>query len=347
MISFISKLSGSYFLWDVPDLIFDIKDGEKAHVTCSDDDGNIYAEYLWPVGQRIGLRELPALLQGTVERKLRAQFTIRIAELIGTSVVASEEIAFTVIYANVETGVAPEEFERSFFLSTFMGDRRTSVGRLEYLHYLGTEPAYVVACYADGSTKGFVPEVTGEADSYRQINVSPDRFLLQGKRLVSYEVTAGLRKQLYVIDELNRDAAPIILFRNSFGVDELAYCTGKHQVAPEYVRSNAVIDGRLRNYYIEEKRWFNADTGFLTMAEAAWFDEVFRSKELHVCNFIGGSVIPGKEIVITDSKSENDNCDDSMARFTFRYLYAQRQHNIMQLERNGRIFDNTFDSTFN
>lgn len=347
MISLINSLSGTYFLWDVPDLAFDIKDGERAKVACTCEDGEMYSEFLWPVGQRITLREITALIQGTVERKLRADFIITIHEMYGLSVLDSKTLTFTVIYANVETGVTPEEFERSYFLSTFMGERRTAMGRLEYLHYLGADEAVVVAYYADGTNKGFAPEVTSEGGSYRQIDVSPSNFTSEGRTLISYTVMAGTRRQEYTIDDWHHDAAPILLFRNSFGVDELAYCTGKHQVAPEYVRSSSVIDGRFRNYDIEERRWFNADTGFLTPEEAAWFDDVFRSKEVYVCNCIGGVVRPGKEIAITDSKSENDNNPDTMPRFTFKYRYAQRQHNILQLERVGRIFDNTFDSTFN
>ena len=33
-------------------------------------------------------------------------------------------------------------------------------------------------------------------------------------------------------------------------------------------------------------------------------------------------------------------------RFTFSYQYAQRNHNVFDTLRSGRIFDNTFDNTF-
>jgi hypothetical protein len=36
-----------------------------------------------------------------------------------------------------------------------------------------------------------------------------------------------------------------------------------------------------------------------------------------------------------------------MPRFTFSYQYAQRIQNVLQMDRVGRIFDNTFDHTFN
>ena len=55
----------------------------------------------------------------------------------------------------------------------------------------------------------------------------------------------------------------------------------------------------------------------------------------------------GKRVTLSDSKSKRDNLRDSMPRFTFSYTYAQRQHNVLDLQRAGRIFDNTFDNTFN
>ena len=55
----------------------------------------------------------------------------------------------------------------------------------------------------------------------------------------------------------------------------------------------------------------------------------------------------GKRVTISDSKSDNDNLIDTIPRFTFSYSYAQRQHNVLDMRRAGRIFDNTFDNTFN
>jgi hypothetical protein len=83
---------------------------------------------------------------------------------------------------------------------------------------------------------------------------------------------------------------------------------------------------------------------------AGWADDLFRSDEVYVVNVISGQVVSrdgGKQVVITDSKSELTNDDDHLPRFTFSYQYAQRIHNVLQMNRVGRIFDNTFDHTFN
>lgn len=74
---------------------------------------------------------------------------------------------------------------------------------------------------------------------------------------------------------------------------------------------------------------------------------LFRSDYVRVVNFKNGQPIVGKEVTISDSKSEVDNLDDSISRFTFDYEYSQKNHNVVELGRAGRIFDNTFDYTFN
>jgi hypothetical protein len=180
--------------------------------------------------------------------------------------------------------------------------------------------------------------------------VSPDNFVTSGKELVAYTVIAGSRRQRFEMDFSEPDCAPILEFYNSFGVWEYMYCTGKHQVGSDFKRSQARVGGKLRNYKIEETRTFKADTGFLNTAMANWAEDLFRSDEVYVVNVVNGSVQDangGKEVVLSDSKSDRTNEDDHMPRFTFSYQYAQRIQNVLQMDRVGRIFDNTFDHTFN
>lgn len=223
----------------------------------------------------------------------------------------------------------------------------TSVGRLEYLHYTGSDGASVTAHYDDGSTQTFAATKVGGNSSYSTIDVSPARFASEAKTLCSFEVTAGARKQTYEIDQGNPDAAPVLLFVNSFGCQEIVYCTGTHEVSPEFKYSSAYIGVNMKNYDIEETRKFNADTGVLSYPMAFWINDLFRSDEVQLLNFVNGEPKPGKMVVITDVNAEYDNNLDSMPRFKFTYTYAQRNHNVLDTARAGRIFDNTFDNTFN
>ena len=233
------------------------------------------------------------------------------------------------------------------FLSLLQGRKTTSPGRLEYLHYIGTEAATVTAVYTDGSSAGFTAEKVGGNDDYSTIDVSPAKFAAEGKTLCAYTVNAGLRSQQFELDLDEPDVAPVLLFTNSFGCQEIAYCLGTHTVSPEFKFSAAYIGVNKRNYDIEETRTFKADTGVLSYPMAFWPNDLFRSDEVQLLNFIDGEPEPGKMVVITEVKVEYDNNHDTLPRFTFSYEYAQRNHNVLDTARAGRIFDNTFDHTFN
>lgn len=349
----ISNFSGTYFTSAVPDVTVPVSgSAANALITMTVDGVSIYSEILWPVHGLVTLTELGSLLEQWAQKRLvislkvNAQLKNGNGDNIGSPVSATA----TVLFSRADVGVSAQEFYTGYFLSILMGTKVTAHGRLEYLHYYGSDPASVLAEYDDGTRQIFTALKSGGSSVYTQLGVSPDYYEQEGKTLVAYTVTAGTRRQRFEMDPAEPDCAPILEFYNSFGVWELLYCTGTHAVAPDYKRSSARIGGMLRNYRIEETRTFRADTGILTTAMAGWAEDLFRSDEVYVVNVIDGEVTSrdgGKLVVITDSKSERNNEFDCMPRFTFSYQYAQRIHNVLQLNRVGRIFDNTFDRTFN
>lgn len=319
--------------------------GQSAVVTVTIGDEQVLQETLYPGAAGIVLEDLRSL----VEPYARQQLTVEVVIAASCQSGRSYETHVRVLYATADMGddVSAQEFYDAHFLTTLMGPKVTAVGRLEKLSYYGTGTASVTAIYDDGSAQVFSAVATGGNTQYTRIDVSPDQYVALGRQLVEYTVTAGQRQQTFIVEPETLDCAPILCFVNSFGVEELLYCTGLHEVSPEYKRSQARQGRFLRTYRLEETRHFKADTGPLTPAMADWVDEVLRSDEIRVCNFYQGQVRPGKEVVITESKSDRSNADDHLPRITFTYEYAQRNHNVLQLYREGRIFDNTFDDTFN
>jgi hypothetical protein len=338
----LSSLNGSiYFTSGMPDVTIPGTDGTPQLVTVTCDGEQLLQESLWPINNVITLSDLGDLLEPYARKQLVCSVSIS---------ADSSTSACTVLYAMVDVGISAQEFYDGYFLSILMGTKITARGRRELLWYYGSETASVTAIYSDGTTAAFTPVVVGGTNTYTCIDVSPDNFMAAQKQLVAYTATAGNRSQYFEMDLQEPDCSPILEFYNSFGVWEYIYCTGTHRVAPEYKRLASRIGGRLKNYMIEETRIFKADTGILNTAMANWADELFRSDEVYVVNVINGQVVNrdgGKEVVITDSKSDNSNDDDHMPRFTFSYQYAQRIQNVLQMNRVGRIFDNTFDQTFN
>ena len=343
-----TTLAEEYFSASIPDIDFSIT-GDAAVVTFTGNSGEVILETtLYPVAGHIRLRDLSGLVDEYAKAALVLHLSISIQEMVGQSASGSPTVLSTdVVFCRADISEDAATFCSGRFLSLLMGTKITALGRLEYLHFVGSGIAAVTAHYSDGTTGSFTPTVTQGNDDYKTIDVSASNFLTTGKTLTYYVVTVGSRTQRYNIDFAAPDAAPILLFTNSFGVQELLYCTGEHEVKPEYTRSSAYMDGMMRNYRIEEVRKFEADTGVMNTAMANWADELFRSDEIYICNFYNNTINVGKEITIIDSKSERSNLLNAIDRFTFSYRYSQRNNNVLQLQRAGRIFDNTFDNTFN
>lgn len=352
------SLPAKCFSCSVPDIDFQIGQDNRAHVEMTAGNDTIYDEYLFPLNGIISLQDLSQLLEPYARQQLVVNLTISVTEESvdseGTATtVATDSTSTQVVFCMADVGIAEGvttaiDFCNNHFLTILMGPKRTALGRLEYLHFVGTDKASVTATYSDGSTSAPIPAtVVGGNGQYTTLDVSPHRFTATGKTLTGYTVTAGSRSQDFDVLPESVDCAPIIAFDNSFGCQEIFYCTGTHTVDPTYKRSTMRRQGKLRNYQIEETRTFKADTGILNTAEANWLDDLFRSQCCYVMNVYNGSVARVKEVVITDSKSEQSNDDDHLTRFTFSYQYAQRNQNVLDLRRAGRIFDNTFDFTFN
>ncbi|MBR6962603.1 MAG: hypothetical protein IKH86_03135 [Prevotella sp.] len=338
----LSSLNGrKYFTSSMPDVEISGSDTTSQEVVIECGGEEVFHETLWPCGGVITLVELGVLLEPYARMQLVCSVTISSGGVSST---------FDILFSLCDVGVGAEDFYNSHFLTILDGVKITGMGRREVLWYYGSGSASVSATYGDGSSASYSVSVIGGGASYTCIDVSPDNYAVAGKELVSYTVTSGNRVQRFEVDLSTPDCAPILEFYNSFGVWELIYCTGTHHVSPDYKRSSVRIGGMLKNYRIEETRLFKADTGILNTAMANWADDLFRSDKVYVVNVIGGQVVSesgGKEVVITDSKSERSNDDDHLPRFTFSYQYAQRIHNVLQRDRVGRIFDNTFDHTFN
>lgn len=313
----------------------------------------IYEEQLLPTDDTLQLTELSLLFTPYAEEHLSifVRLTLTPVSADGSKQTATQPAPFTVHYSEADIDTDTTDFFNTYFLTIYQGTRRTAPSRLEYLSYIGTDAPTCQATYADGSKAEFTPATVSTASGHATIDASPSQFATDGKQLTSYTITAGQRNMTYTVAQEDTDAAPILLFTNSFGHPEIVYCQGTHQIDPSFARSSSRIRGLLRNYLIEETRAFKASTGPLTVEEAAWLDELFRSKEVYVCNAYQTddgryTVRPTKLVVITDSESKWNNDDSARPSFTFTYQYAQRTQNVLQLTRPGRIFDNTFDYTF-
>lgn len=328
--------------------------GENATVTISCGGEELLSETYFPVAGNITIYDLGTLIADAARRTVVATCQMRIIEHTGDNDTDTWESEFTVYYSTVDVNMSCTAFLNSFFLTLLDGVKLTQLGYREYLHAAGDEstaPVVVAKYFKDSQV--VTATIAADATSARTANgittfdVSPDRYYDETKgNLFAYTVTVGKRVQEYQIDHSRGVADPVLLFTNSFGCQEIFYCLGKKKIAPTFERKQAVISGRKINYSVKETRTFEGDTGIIPPSMAHFAEDLLRSDEIYLFR----DYVQDKEITFTDSKSERTNEDDDLAEFTFSYQYAQRVQNVIfkDIENTGgRIFDDSFDDTFN
>lgn len=328
-------------------------------VTKSGDQEEIYSEYLYPDRSGvITLSDMDRLVKPYADKWLTFDLGVNIKEekvaqnSAGIEVISNtseRSLATTVVSCKANIlNMTASSWCSSRFLTLMDGARTTAIGWMERLSYVGNETPTCTAYYVGGSSLSWRVPVLSTGD-VTVIDTSSENFVSSGRELLRYVVVAGSRRMVYEVDlESEADTAPVLLFWNSFGVQELAYCTGELKQVSSFDRKQTRIGRLKKTYDMEERESFKADTGILTFPMANWWREVLRSEEIFVCSVIRGSVdLNGKPVVITSEKMEMSNAPDALPRITFEYEYADRNHNIFDVRAEGRIFDDTFDYTFN
>ena len=362
MISLHTTFQSKEFSCSIPDVKFAMsltRAQVKVSVSKNGDSDDIFNEYLYPDNKGIvELTDVDRLIEPFANKWLVFGLSVRIEEQQlsddGQERILSSDVR--TMDCNVVScratilNTSATEFCKSHFLTLLDGAKETAVGWTEFLTYIGTDTPRCSAKFDDGQTVSFNVPVVLQTEDYTLINCSPANFISSGKSLVSYTISAGNRRQsFHVNDDVEPDVAPVLLFYNSFGVQELAYCTGEHQQVSSFDRKQGRFGRLKRNYQIEEKETFKADTGYLSFPMANWWREVLRSSSVQLLRVYNGQVVTefSTPIVITNEKSEISNAPDFIPRFTFEYEYADRNHNVFDTRVEGRVFDNTFDNTFN
>lgn len=334
----------------IEDIVFGTDDASGTvllEMTVGEDTTTLFNETMYASSGRIVLGSLSELLEPYARISLQLTISCTFTDDHGS--VGIDPV--TVLYANVDVDMDASDFTTEHFLTILNGEKLTAYGRKEYISAYNADTLTVTASVqaANGviTTQTATLQAMASSGDISLFDVSPANIsallALTTSVVLDYTLTAGYRVQNFrvIVDDI--PPAPSLLFINSFGCMEFLHCVGKHKKESKYERQSARILGRLRNYRITEDRQFTANTGWLNQAMADWADDLFRSDAVYL--WVDGQ--RGRDVVISDSKSEITDEDGNMPAFEFTYTYAQRIHNVMQTGHAWRIFDNTFDHTFN
>lgn len=337
----------------ISDLYDKMFTSEFAHLQCSCEDASMtFAVKKWSAEilsqtyfpdecHRVTIYDLDKLLESYIEESCDT-FTLLVNGAAVKTIMAIK--CLTAIEERADS------FHKEFFFTSSMGERDTALDRMETLSfYDDSRSIAVVHCSylsLDGRvvTKNKERMAITDMTGMKSLNVSPSGFSdPDAGTLISYMVQVGRRKARYRVLANPPEADPSFIFRNSFGCWETIYLTGAKQVTPSYTRSNAIIEGRNIMYDINETMSFKAQTGPLRPAMVPVALDLARSREIYLLDRDGKT---GDRITVTDVDVKHTNEDNSIPDFTFTYRRADRRSAIISVNRPTRLFDSTFDNTY-
>ena len=342
--SLVTQIDNLEFCTKLQKVVFTSSD-DYSDITIVCDAITVLSErYVPDADGNITLYDIATLLSPYLVSSLKS--TVRITWTTGNSTDYEE---FTCFYTTAVIQETTYDFLTKHFLS-HCTEKVTALGRKEVVYFyvdIPTTPR-CTAYYSDGtSTTQDYPQTFSDVDTIAMLEVSPKNFVAQGKTLTSYTIGAGSRVMNFTVTPAV-PTAPALLFRNSFGCEETIYCVGTQQLDPKYTYVAAAVEDKYRNVGVEEVKNFAAYTGVLTVAMSNWADDLFRSTSIYLftVNQQTGVLTRGREVTITEAKSLRSNDADFLPNFYFEYRYSQNNHNIFDKTVAGRIFDDTFDYTF-
>lgn len=257
---------------------------------------------------------------------------------------------FSVIPCPVAVELPAYEFLTSSFLTSVINERDTAVGRYECLSVYNPEGLQltVTASYMgyDGliETKVFsiLPVDPDTAISY--YNVSPVRFNdFSIGELIGLVVKCGVREQRYRVLMAPPQHDPAFIFRNCFGCWETIFLCGVKETDVKFTRSTAMINGKFVNYDLDEVITYKASSGPMRYGSDRLARDLARSNSVFMLKQDG---TPGDRITITECDVKTDNADDTIPSFSFTYRRASLRSVDFIAPSPYRIFDNTFDLTY-
>lgn len=252
-----------------------------------------------------------------------------------------------IMRSDVEFDMTAGAFCSTHFLTLMFATKKTALGRRELLSFFSTSEGlkatvtvyYLVNGQLSTEAKERIPVGTGLV---KYLDVSPSIFASENKKLLYYIVQVEQRTMRYEVDYTPFLQQTHFVYRNAFGVEDTFSCTGEASSEGKYERYYATFSGSYKNFKRKNLREFSVDTGILTQAGAYALDDMFSSDEIWLYDNLG--LI--KEVVILDQKVPRSSLPNEAPRFEFSYRLAQNNQRYKTAEY-GRIFDSTFDKTFN
>ena len=321
--------------------VIEVTSASDVSFSITNNGGSLLSSTYTPVDGKVRIYHLARLLRPLID-EVTATFTF-------TADSTSKTVH--VVQSGVTVSESAGTFLPSFFLSTVMTERDTSLERKELLTLLPIEqllPTVQAVCsYWDGDavvTDTKTITTTGmTANTPFEVDVSAAQFVdTTLGELVAYSIVAGERTMRYRVTSLPT-AEYAMLFRNTFGAWEPIYFAGMTEDSPEYTRETSMVNGALKLYNLEETASFKSWTGPLRPSGVALGRDLARSSDY----FLLERGIATDAVVVTDVEVKHSSADNEIADFTYTWRRSWLWSAKLQAVRKPKLFDDTFDETYN
>lgn len=321
--------------------VIEVTSATDVSFTIADSGGNILNGTYTPVTGTVRIYHLARLLRPLIDG-VTAVFTFT---------AGSTSKTVHVVQSGVTVSESAATFLPSFFLSAVMTERDTSLERKEILTLLPIEqslPTVQAVCsYWDGDavvTANKPVTTTGmTANTPFEIDVSAAQFVdtTIGK-LVAYSIVAGERTMRFRVTSLPT-AEYAMLFRNTFGAWEPIYFAGMTEEDAEYTRETALVNGSLRLYNLEETDTMKCWTGPLRPSGVALTRDLSRSRDVVLLE----RGVASDEVVVTAVEVKHTTADSEISDMTVTWRRSSLVSARLVPVRTPKLFDSTFDETYN
>lgn len=291
-------------------------------------------------GDNIYIRDLGRLLLGYINKTT----LVSTVELTLTATDDTKVITSRVQYATAAVNVPAETFSEASFLTLLQREKVTAVGQTEYLSLICTEETVVQARakYANGNVTTLTLGTITVLNRVHTINASPSRFS-NPQNIVHYVVNAGPRTMVYYVTPAPWEKPPQFVFLNAFGVKETFTPLGLITRENKYTNLFGSFAGYYRKHNVDLVREFTANTGVLYRTMADWIEDMFFSKDVFLLTPAGVQ----EEITILEATVKRTSAWTELPAFEFKYRLSSVYQHTFNVEIRQRIFDKSFDYTFN
>jgi len=234
---------------------------------------------------------------------------------------------------------------RSEFVSFYAPDEQTETGEPNDPEEINVDVIYY------GNDKDELTTVTLDTlipstGNYYRYDVSPsviaDLCQIIEPKIISYTVYKSENESIsFVLDNrafLNKTA---FIFRNIFGAQEAFTCTGDSNTERKWTRDYGNVNRKQMQISRNLEKTVTVNTGYINEETTGLLEDLLNSQS--ICLLEEGEL---RDVSIVEESFKVTSRKDQLIAVEFKYQYSSNNH--LQFRTNKRrIFDYTFDETFN